>query len=464
MARTLPSRLLFITYPRSLCCFLRLLNVLFSIAPLNACSHQLATTSLGDMTSFSAMSHEKVQLFVGDVNAKGLALETAGYKVMRRWSTAVSSDGDAEAEVVIGHAMVPVGGKVWDFVGVLSPQETSGAASTPAATPATTPAASDGDAAAAASASGGSGYDLTTDPAAAANPPAANPPASSDNAPAAAPAPSPPASDDATPAATTSSASTAAATLAAAKEHATSLGFSAWTKDECPAAHSLGVGKHALNTLTTAVASAFNSSTTAGSAAASWISVSVATSNVDGPGITTALTHMSEITGATVATTHQDDTCAVKEASWLNQWENAFGGNQGEHVYLKYVHNKAHQIIGTAPPSSSAAASSSSSSSPSSSSTAPAPAPVPAPDAAPGAAPDAASTSTAAAAAAPDAAAAPPAGTSSLSGTAALTIGDYEAYVSSVHERYMSVPEKDGDNAKRWRSWDHWLDSHVGVK
>jgi hypothetical protein len=45
-----------------------------------------------------------------------------------------------------------------------------------------------------------------------------------------------------------------------------------------------------------------------------------------------------------------------------------------------------------------------------------------------------------------------------------LTIGDYEAYVSSVHERYMSVPEKDGDNAKRWRSWDHWLDSHVGVK
>jgi len=89
---------------------------------------------------------------------------------------------------------------------------------------------------------------------------------------------------------------------------------------------------------------------------------------------------------------------------------------------------------------------------------------VPAPDAAPGAAPDAASTSTAAAAAAPDAAAAPPAGTSSLSGTAALTIGDYEAYVSSVHERYMSVPEKDGDNAKRWRSWDHWLDSHVGVK
>jgi hypothetical protein len=51
---------------------------------------------------------------------------------------------------------------------------------------------------------------------------------------------------------------------------------------------------------------------------------------------------MSEITGATVATTHQDDTCAVKEASWLNQWENAFGGNQGEQRRRPHQQRRRH--------------------------------------------------------------------------------------------------------------------------
>ena len=318
------------------------------------------------MTTFSALGHEKVQLFVGDVAAKAAALEAAGYPVMRRRSTAVSSDDPSGAEVAVGHAMVPVGGKVWDFVGVLSAQ-----------------AASEGD--------------QSNDSASAAAAPALAAPA-----------------------------------LAAAQAQAETLGFVAWAAAECPAAHSLGVGKHALGTLaaTVAAASASTASPAAGGAAAAWISVSTAASDVGSAGVTTVLSHLSSVTGAAVATTHADAHCSVKEASWLNQWENAFGGNQGEHVYFKYVHNQAHQTIGPAP----------------------------------------AATATAMATAAPAAAASTTAATSSklsnaATPAAALTVGDYEAYVAAVHARYLDVPlATDADVSKRWRGWDHWLDTHVGVK
>jgi hypothetical protein len=274
--------------------------------------------------------------------------------------------------------MVPVGGKVWDFVGVLSAQ-----------------AASEGD-------------------------------QSNDSASAAA---APEAAASATAA---SVAAAAASALAAAQAQAETLGFVAWAAAECPAAHSLGVGKHALGTLaaTVAAASASTASPAAGGAAAAWISVSTAASDVGSAGVTTVLSHLSSVTGAAVATTHADAHCSVKEASWLNQWENAFGGNQGEHVYFKYVHNQAHQTIGLAP----------------------------------------AATATATATAAAAAAASTTAATSSklsnaATPAAALTVGDYEAYVAAVHARYLDVPlATDADVSKRWRGWDHWLDTHVGVK
>jgi hypothetical protein len=43
------------------------------------------------------------------------------------------------------------------------------------------------------------------------------------------------------------------------------------------------------------------------------------------------------------------------------------------------------------------------------------------------------------------------------------TIAQYEEYVYNVHKRYLSMP-KDGNDAHRWRGWDHWLDQHIGVK
>lgn len=43
------------------------------------------------------------------------------------------------------------------------------------------------------------------------------------------------------------------------------------------------------------------------------------------------------------------------------------------------------------------------------------------------------------------------------------SISDYEDYISRVHKKYLSKPEKLG-KAYHWRNWDHWLDQHVGLK
>lgn len=43
------------------------------------------------------------------------------------------------------------------------------------------------------------------------------------------------------------------------------------------------------------------------------------------------------------------------------------------------------------------------------------------------------------------------------------SIADYEEYITRVHEKYLSKPEKRGKKY-HWRNWDHWLDQHVGFK
>ena len=73
--------------------------------------------SFGDMDTYSPFMHDKLQLWVSDVDAKAKQLEHAGYKVMRRSSHAL--DSSINANTVVGHAMVPIQGKVWDFVGLL---------------------------------------------------------------------------------------------------------------------------------------------------------------------------------------------------------------------------------------------------------------------------------------------------------------------------------------------------------
>jgi hypothetical protein len=76
--------------------------------------------SFGDMTTFEPFMHDKVQLFVGDVVSKGKALETADHTIMRRSSVVKSTNELGESvEYTIGHAMVAISGKIWDFVGVI---------------------------------------------------------------------------------------------------------------------------------------------------------------------------------------------------------------------------------------------------------------------------------------------------------------------------------------------------------
>lgn len=77
----------------------------------------IAMESFGDMSTFSAFMHDKVQLWTTGVRTKAEELEAGGYKTMRRMSTA--SDGKTK----VGHVLTPVGGKIWEFVGVLSPEE-----------------------------------------------------------------------------------------------------------------------------------------------------------------------------------------------------------------------------------------------------------------------------------------------------------------------------------------------------
>ena len=40
-------------------------------------------------------------------------------------------------------------------------------------------------------------------------------------------------------------------------------------------------------------------------------------------------------------------------------------------------------------------------------------------------------------------------------------LADYQAYISRVHEKYLSRPDKEG---ALWRNWDHYLDTHVGLR
>lgn len=42
-----------------------------------------------------------------------------------------------------------------------------------------------------------------------------------------------------------------------------------------------------------------------------------------------------------------------------------------------------------------------------------------------------------------------------------FTIADYQNYIDRVHDRYLTQPA-DKDPDAKWRSWDHWLDTHVG--
>lgn len=67
--------------------------------------------SFGDMTSFdSPFMHEASQIFVDDLQSKITALEADGHAMMKR--TSLSESGD-----VLGHLLVPIGGKIFHFVG-----------------------------------------------------------------------------------------------------------------------------------------------------------------------------------------------------------------------------------------------------------------------------------------------------------------------------------------------------------
>jgi hypothetical protein len=76
--------------------------------------------SFGDMSTFEPFMHDKVQLFVGDVVTKSKDLEAADHKVMRRSSIVKATNEQGKTvEYTIGHAMVAISGKIWDFVGVI---------------------------------------------------------------------------------------------------------------------------------------------------------------------------------------------------------------------------------------------------------------------------------------------------------------------------------------------------------
>lgn len=83
--------------------------------------NELSMDSFLDMKSWSPFMHDKVQLFVQDVVQKGLELEFAGHKVLRRQSEHIQpNEHGVNVKHTIGHVMVAVGGKVWDFVGEIS--------------------------------------------------------------------------------------------------------------------------------------------------------------------------------------------------------------------------------------------------------------------------------------------------------------------------------------------------------
>merc|ERR1711998_387204 len=44
------------------------------------------------------------------------------------------------------------------------------------------------------------------------------------------------------------------------------------------------------------------------------------------------------------------------------------------------------------------------------------------------------------------------------------SIGQFEDYLEAVHHKYLVLPDQDLIEEDRWHHWDHWLDSHVGIK
>jgi hypothetical protein len=76
------------------------------------------TASFGDMTTFEPFMHDKVQIFIEDVVAKAKELEAADHVVMRRSSLVWEDNADGtNVRHTIGHTMVVISGKIWDFVG-----------------------------------------------------------------------------------------------------------------------------------------------------------------------------------------------------------------------------------------------------------------------------------------------------------------------------------------------------------
>lgn len=67
--------------------------------------------SFGDMSAFTPFMHNKLQLFVADVDAKATQLEQGGYDVMKRLSAY------GETGMYVAHVSVHVLGYVWEFVG-----------------------------------------------------------------------------------------------------------------------------------------------------------------------------------------------------------------------------------------------------------------------------------------------------------------------------------------------------------
>ena len=49
-----------------------------------------------------------------------------------------------------------------------------------------------------------------------------------------------------------------------------------------------------------------------------------------------------------------------------------------------------------------------------------------------------------------------------------LSLSMYEDYISRVHERFLMRPDQSSEGvasqSTRWRMWDHWLDTHIGIK
>ena len=71
----------------------------------------------------------------------------------------------------------------------------------------------------------------------------------------------------------------------------------------------------------------------------SWLSVGVVSSDVNTTDMQVMFDHLTEMTGA-VKEKFSNDYCDIVSISYDDEWENEFGGHNGEDVVLKYVTNK----------------------------------------------------------------------------------------------------------------------------